>query len=200
MLSRLSVMKTHTGNTFQHLRARGWIPASWYVLETVFFRARIRGLVLLVRSTVSFASPRLTPPFHRGCPMPSTRYEACLITRSVHAPIELPSCRRSPSPLSRSVHRLTLFRSRLPASLVARSSASVLDPFLRIRSSLARRSSSILSLSRLGETVRNVDRNSRDVNSIRGRNEYIILLPRKRETFEKRQKRVQIGSYTKECR
>lgn len=198
MLSRLSVMKTHTGNTFQHLRARGWIPASWYVLETVFFRARIRGLALLVRSTVSFASPRLTPPFHRGCPMPSTRYEACLITRSVHAPIELPSCRRSPSPLSRSVHRLTLFRSRLPASLAARS--SVLDPFLRIRSSLARRSSSILSLSRLAETVRYVDRNSRDVDSIRGRNEYIILLPRKRETFEKRQKRVQIGSYTKECR
>lgn len=145
MLSRLSVMKTHTGNTFQHLRARGWIPASWYVLETVFFRARIRGLALLVRSTVSFASPRLTPPFHRGCPMPSTRYEACLITRSVHAPIELPSCRRSPSPLSRSVHRLTLFRSRLPASLAARS--SVLDPFLRIRSSLTRRSSSIHRLS-----------------------------------------------------
>lgn len=191
-------MKTHTGNTFQHLRARGWIPASWYVLETVFFRARIRGLALLVRSTVSFASPRLTPPFHRGCPMPSTRYEACLITRSVHAPIELPSCRRSPSPLSRSVHRLTLFRSRLPASLAARS--SVLDPFLRIRSSLARRSSSILSLSLSRLAVRYVDRNSRDVNSVRGRNEYIILLPRKRETFEKRQKRVQIGSYTKECR
>lgn len=184
MLSRLSVMKTHTGNTFQHLRARGWIPASWYVLETVFFRARIRGLALLVRSTVSFASPRLTPPFHRGCPMPSTRYEACLITRSVHAPIELPSCRRSPSPLSRSVHRLTLFRSRLPASLAARS--SVLDPFLRIRSSLARRSSSILSLSLSRLAVRYVDRNSRDVNSVRGRNEYIILLPRKRERFEKR--------------
>lgn len=107
MLSRLSVMKTHTGNTFQHLRARARVDAT-YVLETVFFRAR--GYVSRRFDRPTFPSPRLASPrlptllpsTVERCPMPSTRYEACLITRSVHGPIELPSCRRSPSPLSRS--------------------------------------------------------------------------------------------------
>lgn len=105
MLSRLSVMKTHTGNTFQHLRARARVDATY---ETVFFRAR--GYVSRRFDRPTFPSPRLASPrlptllpsTVERCPMPSTRYEACLITRSVHGPIELPSCRRSPSPLSRS--------------------------------------------------------------------------------------------------
>lgn len=98
-------MKTHTGNTFQHLRARARVDATY---ETVFFRAR--GYVSRRFDRPTFPSPRLASPrlptllpsTVERCPMPSTRYEACLITRSVHGPIELPSCRRSPSPLSRS--------------------------------------------------------------------------------------------------
>lgn len=74
------------------------------VRDGILSRAWLR--VSSLRSAdVSFASPRLPillPSTVERCPMPSTRYEACLITRSVHGPIELPSCRRSPSPLSRS--------------------------------------------------------------------------------------------------
>lgn len=104
--------------------------ASTYVLETYSF-ARVvtyRGLALLDRP---FPSPRLAlPPFLlRGYPMPSTRYEACLITRSVHGPIELPSCRRSPSPLSRSP--LESVRPSSHPFPFAPPQASVLDPFQR---------------------------------------------------------------------
>lgn len=135
MLSRLSVMKTHTANTFQHLRARegGYV----FVRDVFFNRARLRIVARSPRrSIVSFASPPLPfPPLH-GCPMPSTRYEACLITRSVHGPIELPSCRRSPSPLSRSPLESSIVSPfSVRASLRAFATRSrfgvraVLDPF-----------------------------------------------------------------------
>lgn len=106
MLSRLSVMKTHTGNTFQHLRARARVEMQRTRRYSFARVVTCLSLSSSLRSAdVSFASPRLPillPSTVERCPMPSTRYEACLITRSVHGPIELPSCRRSPSPLSRS--------------------------------------------------------------------------------------------------
>lgn len=137
-------MKTHTANTFQHLRARegGYV----FVRDVFFNRARLR---IVARSPRSFPSPRLLfpsplppPPLPlHGCPMPSTRYEACLITRSVHGPIELPSCRRSPSPLSRSPLESSIvspFSVRafpcepsphVHVSVCMRAHCSVLDPF-----------------------------------------------------------------------
>lgn len=133
MLSRLSVMKTHTGNAFQHLRARGWISGrrARTCSRRILSRAWLRIVGSLSSFDRPFPSPRLAlPPFLlRGYPMPSTRYEACLITRSVHGPIELPSCRRSPSPLSRSP--LESVRPSSHPFPFAPPQASVLDPFQR---------------------------------------------------------------------
>lgn len=102
--------------------------ASTYVILS---RAWLRIVGSLSSFDRPFPSPRLAlPPFLlRGYPMPSTRYEACLITRSVHGPIELPSCRRSPSPLSRSP--LESVRPSSHPFPFAPPQASVLDPFQR---------------------------------------------------------------------
>lgn len=127
MLSRLSVMKTHMDSTFEHLRIRGWISA--YVFATIL---RTCGYIVacpplsLSLPSFSFSHFRSTLiELHLASIVPYPRLRLPNAIDEIWGvsnyaigarPIKLPSCRRSPSPLSRSArkYRLTLFRLHLP--------------------------------------------------------------------------------------
>lgn len=135
MLSRLSVMKTHTdGESPRHVRER----EIDYNVSIVYAHVNIRtrsadtfALVCLASLFTSWilsgrTSPRPSASSSSSTPakrfsMLSTRYEACLITRSVHVQSNcLPVDDRRHHYRDRTVrvgNRLTLFRRRSPPGL-----------------------------------------------------------------------------------